>query len=54
MKPETGSRWTRKKDASIVRVMAVVEGWVMMRIPHCVPFLLLMKDFVEQFENGDL
>lgn len=38
-------RWRHRGHGSEVRVMAVVEGYVMVRHKGCVPFLVHWKDF---------
>ena len=46
---EKGQRWIRKRDMATVRVMGVVEGYVVVRIPSCVPFMVGMKDFLSEY-----
>jgi len=48
---EKGQRWIRKHDMATVRVMGVVEGYVVVRIPSCVPFLAGMKDFLGEYDK---
>ena len=48
-----GQNWKRKKDGAAVRVMAIVEGWVMVRVPHCVPFLVPGKEFAAKYKETD-
>lgn len=45
--PEINSRWDRVNSGSTrtVRVMAVVEGYVMARLSGCSPFLTHMSDW---------
>lgn len=44
-----GQRWTRKRDGTEVRVMAVVEGWVMVRFKGAVPFISFWKEFQRNY-----
>ncbi len=45
MKVEVKQRWIDVNDKP-ARVMAVAEGWVMLRRPQCVPFVLSKKDLI--------
>lgn len=38
-----------KDNISIVTVMAVVDGYVMVRRPRCIPFVEYEKDFLNKF-----
>ena len=49
---EKGQRWIRKRDMATVRVMGVVEGYVVVRIPSCVPFMVGMKDFLSEYDEA--
>ena len=49
---EKGQRWIRKRDMATVRVMGVVDGYVVVRIPSCVPFLVGMKDFLSEYDEA--
>jgi len=49
---EKGQRWIRKRDMATVRVMGVVEGYVVVRIPSCVPFLVGVKDFLGEYDKA--
>jgi len=47
---EKGQEWYDKKDPTfIVRVMAVADGWLMLRRPGCMPFVKDAKTFEQQF-----
>ena len=48
---EKGQRWIRKRDMATVRVMGVVEEYVAVRIPSCVPFLVGMKEFLSEYDK---
>lgn len=36
-----------------VRVMAVVEGYMMVRRPYCMPFVVSVRDAMHRFEETD-
>ena len=41
-------RFVRKSvpENSLVRVMAVADGYAMIRFPRCVPFVIRLKDII--------
>jgi len=49
-----GSRWTRKSDGQVIRVMACSGNWLMVRIPYCMPFILGLSELEMDYEllNG--
>ena len=46
------SKWLLKSKAidKTAHVMAVAEGYVMLRYTRCAPFLLKLEDFLETYE----
>ena len=36
-----------------VRVMAIVDGYVVARVKGCIPFLLQEKDFLKKYKMDD-
>jgi len=56
--PKVGSRWRLKPPPVVpgagqrpVRVMAVADGYVMVRYPGAVPFIKSVKEFFAEFEQ---
>ena len=49
---EKGQRWIRKRDMGTVSVMGVVEGYVVVRFPSCVPFLVEMREFRSEYDRA--
>lgn len=47
----SGSRWTDQYGT--VRVMAVVEGWVLARYPGCEPFVTRKDKWLQRFGPSD-
>lgn len=45
-----GTRW--HNEYGTVRIMAVVEGYVMFRHPHCTPLVKSVKEFQETYKPG--
>lgn len=43
----TGSRWTDQYGT--VRVMAVVDGWILARYPRCEPFVTHKDKWLQRF-----
>ena len=39
-----GKRWTHKVERRDVRLMAVSDGWAMVRRPGCVPYVCRAKE----------
>lgn len=52
--PEKGQKWRRKSDGSIVRIMGIVENYLMYRRAGCSPGLSLIKDFLRNFERANI
>lgn len=42
-----GDKWM--DGHGVVRVMAIVEGYVLARRPRCMPFVLSQREFREKF-----
>lgn len=42
--------WIRKSTGQRVRVLDVVEGWVVARVKGCAPFLYSLREFKMNFE----
>lgn len=51
--PEVKERqyWRRKSTGQQVRVLGVVEGYVVVRVKGCCPFLYGWKDFEKDFDR---
>jgi hypothetical protein len=39
----------KRPDGHIVKVMAVVDNYVMARVPRCMPFVMGGKEFIKHF-----
>ena len=47
---QRGQYWRRKRDNFSVRVLCLTDGYVVVRIPRCIPFCVLEREFYIQFE----
>lgn len=45
-----GQKW-RGPYHDTVKVMAVADGYVMFRYPHCIPGVLSLKEFTRRFKR---
>ena len=46
--------WRKRVDGRTVRIMAVVEGYVMYRIKGAIPGLLFHKRFIKQYDRWEI
>jgi hypothetical protein len=46
---EAGQKWTRISDGSTVRVLCIVENYVV-RFPRAVPFCVYVTDFLCEYK----
>lgn len=44
---QRGDRFARKGEARTVRVMAIADGWAIVRYPRAVPFAVFVKDLLD-------
>lgn len=54
--PEVGSRWDQTNNGltRTVRVMAIVEGYIVARLTGCTPFIIHMSDWHHQHRAKDI
>jgi hypothetical protein len=48
-KVKAGQIWLREGSKLPIRVMAVAEGWAMVRYKGCTPFAMYIKDLLKGF-----
>lgn len=44
-----GDKWADETGA--VKIMALVDSWVMVRRPRCMPFCISLRDFDKRFRR---
>ena len=50
---EVGQRWRRNKDERVARIMAVADGYAMVRFLACYPFIESVKVIERDWERYD-
>ena len=46
-----GRKFERESTGIVVKVMAVVDNYVMLRVPRCVPYIIHCKQFLDEYRR---